>query len=156
MRLLLWMVANVSCRSEEPDGSFPINMTLQSILITSFCRIRIRRTGMRSKKKLIQDFIKRLQGGEAAEWNEHINGQMANDLKAIIAEENLNADDTINFVKGLLEKHTFTFSWSDIQKIVKGSFFERKEETEERRKRVVEKIKNFFDTYWDLEVKFNG
>lgn len=113
-------------------------------------------TCLRSKKKLIQDFIKRLQGGETAEWNEHINKQMANDLKAIIAEENLNADDTINFVKGLLEKHTFTFSWSDIQKIVKGSFFERKEETEERRKRVVEKIKNFFDTYWDLEVKFNG
>lgn len=113
-------------------------------------------TSLRSKKEVIAEFIEKLQGSYEEKFENFVNESAEEEIKEIASTENIELKKVIKFMNEMLKRHEFAFSWSEIQRLVKGSFFEKQEDTEARRNRVVEKLKKFFDTYGDMEVKLNG
>ena len=107
---------------------------------------------LRSKIRLIEDFINNLQGDDVnGEWPTYIEKQITEDLERIINEENLKYDETYSFVNSVLTSKTFTTSGSAISNILpQMSRFGTNRTT--IKERVIEKLKNFFDMYWDLNI----
>ena len=107
---------------------------------------------LRSKIKLIEDFINRLQGDEVeGEWSTFIEKQITEDLEQIINDENLKDEETYAFVNNALTTKTFSTAGSAISNLLPqmSRFGTNRNVVKER---VTEKLKNFFDMYWDLNV----
>ena len=107
---------------------------------------------LRSKIKLIEDFINRLQGDEVeGEWSTFIEKQITEDLEQIINDENLKDEETYAFVNNALTTKIFSTAGSAISNLLPqmSRFGTNRNAVKER---VTEKLKNFFDMYWDLNI----
>ena len=107
---------------------------------------------LRSKIKLIEDFINRLQGDDVNdEWSTYVEKQINEDLERIINDENLKDEETYAFVNNALATKTFNTAGSAISNLLPQMprFGTNRNAVKER---VTEKLKNFFDMYWDLNI----
>ena len=102
---------------------------------------------LRSKKKLIEDFISRLNDVEdvLSGWRNYISDREEQELDAIIHEHNLKPEETRKFMENAFEKGDIKTNGSDVDRLLPpisrfgGGGRAKKKET------VIEKLKNFLN-----------
>lgn len=130
----------ISKMDDKKDGE--IIARIRSALSSSF--------QLRSKAKLIEEFIENLTGDDVnGSWRDYINKKIISDLDDIIDAERLNSELTYKFISDCLESQRFDSSGTAINDILPpvSRFGGGRDAVKAR---VVEKLKAFFDQYWDL------
>ncbi|MBQ2656557.1 MAG: type I restriction endonuclease subunit R, partial [Erysipelotrichaceae bacterium] len=142
---ILTVIAN---KRREGATNKEIVASLRSALNSSFA--------LRSKVKLIENFISTLGTDDVREsWETYINQKIVDDLEEIIQSENLNATETYQFTHDSLENGRFDTSGTAINRILPPmSRFSKDRSTV--KERVIEKLREFFDRFWDLGINVKG
>lgn len=107
---------------------------------------------LRSKAKLIEDFVNNLTGDDVnGQWKNYIEKQIVADLDQIIDEEHLKSEETYRFVSFMLDNQRFDTSGVMVANILPpvSRFGGKREAVKDR---VIAKLNEFFDRYWDLGV----
>ena len=107
---------------------------------------------LRSKVKLIENFIETLGAEDVRKsWEAYIKQKIVDDLEEIIQSENLNASETYQFTHDSLENGRFDTSGTSMNAILPpmSRFNKTRSSVKER---VIEKLREFFDRYWDLGI----
>ena len=107
---------------------------------------------LQNKLDLIERFVDSVSasGGEIAEeWKSFLDKQKAAELVKIVQEERLKQPETDKFINAMFRRGRLETSGADIDKILpRGSLFATGADSRiERRARVVEKLKVFFDRF---------
>jgi len=117
----------------------------------------VRKRGGRFQNKL--DLIERFVDSVSAtsgeineEWKAFLTEQKAVELAGIVKEENLKQPETERFINAMFRRGHLETSGSDIDKILpRGSLFATGADSRiERKGRVIEKLKAFFDRFYTL------
>ncbi|MGN0655107.1 MAG: type I restriction endonuclease subunit R [Oscillospiraceae bacterium] len=109
---------------------------------------------LRSKKELIEKFIDTItvKTNVDKDWAVFVKQQQKTDMETLIAEENLNAEETKKFLNNAFRDGQIKTSGTDIDKIIPpvsrfgGGARENKKQT------VLEKLKVFFEKYYGLGI----
>ena len=108
---------------------------------------------LRSKVKLIEDFIENLQGEDVrGSWQSYLDKRIVDDLDQIVSEEELNEEKTRVFVDDSLKTGRFDPTGTSISSILPPVSMFGNTDREDKKKRVIEKLSDFFNRYWDLGV----
>ena len=105
---------------------------------------------MRSKKALIQSFIAGINNIDdvKSEWNTFVAERREADLTAIVAEEQLKPQETRKFLENAFRDGEFKTTGTEIDKLMPPiSRFGHGTSRREKKQRVIEKLKAFFDCY---------
>ena len=109
---------------------------------------------LRNKKDLIEKFIATLGGSTGdvfKNWQEFVKSEKAKELDKIISEERLNRDRTYEFMYRAFKNGELQESGTDVVKILPpASFFDSGAKRPAMRKRVLEKLRNFFDRFFNI------
>ena len=107
---------------------------------------------LRSKKELIEEFISTINSNSDVmeDWKSFVKEQKEFDLKKIIDEENLNEEETRKFIDNAFREGFVKTSGTDIEKILPPMRRFGGGNRAERKARIVEKIKWFFDIYFGV------
>lgn len=108
---------------------------------------------LRNKKDLILQFIQSLTPGAAVgdDWHTFVDEKKMEELDRIIAEENLNREETYKFVNNAFRDGYVQTSGTDLSKVLPPvSRFTPTGERTQKRESVIEKIKAFFNRFWDI------
>ena len=108
---------------------------------------------LRSKLQLIHDFIKTVtpQTEIDGDWKKFIEEQRAKDLENIIIEEKLKKEETINFIENSFRDGLIKTTGTDIDSILPPiSRFGGGGNRAEKKKKVIEKLMEFFEKYLEL------
>lgn len=110
---------------------------------------------LQNKLDLIERFVDSVSAtsGEInEEWKAFLTEQKALELAGIVKEENLKQPETENFINAMFRRGHLETSGSDIDKILpRGSLFATGADSRiERKGRVIEKLKIFFDRFHTL------
>jgi type I restriction enzyme R subunit len=108
---------------------------------------------LRNKKDLIQQFIQSLTPGAAVtdNWHNFVDEKKLEELDRIIAEENLDKEETYKFVHHAFRDGYVQTSGTDLARILPPvSRFSPTGERTRKRESVIEKIKAFFNRFWDI------
>lgn len=110
---------------------------------------------MRNKRDLIEQFIERMtpsdEGDVFSNWDAYVAEQRAADLQQIITDEKLKPAETEAFMANAFEEGYVSTVGMDIVKILPPMpLFGARGMRAEKKKTVVEKLKNFFDKYFNL------
>ena len=113
---------------------------------------------LRSKKELIDGFVKRVSASEKGsvkdDWQHYIHEQSAKDIHKLIDEEKLRPDETIKYVSNVLRDGEMHTNGTDIDKIMPPmSRFGKKGKRAEKKQGIIEKLKAFFEKYLGLGMK---
>ena len=109
--------------------------------------------GLRSKVKLINDFIENISGTDVEEdWNNYIEKRIVDDLENIISEERLNQKEAYSFVHDAIDNGRFDTSGTNIDALLPPMSRFGGSNREETKKSIIEKLKDFFNRYWDLGI----
>ncbi|MCG4617635.1 type I restriction endonuclease subunit R, EcoR124 family, partial [Varibaculum cambriense] len=108
-----------------------------------------------NKLDLIERFVDSVSAtsGEIdEEWKAFLTDQKAIELAGIVKEENLKQPETERFINAMFRRGHLETSGSDIDQILpRGSLFATGADSRiERKKRVIEKLKTFFDRFHTL------
>ena len=143
-----YILALIAQKKKEGVTNKEIVASLNSTMNSSFA--------LRSKVKLIENFIENLGGDEVREsWETFINHKIVDDLEEIIQDEKLNATETYSFVHDCLENGRFDTSGTSMNQVLPPmSRFNKNRATV--KDRVIEKLREFFDRYWDLGINVNN
>lgn len=107
---------------------------------------------LRSKVKLIENFIATLGTEDVRKsWETYIKQKIVDDLEEIIQNESLNAKETYQFTHDSLENGRFDTSGTALNAILPPMSRFNKNRTTVK-ERVIEKLREFFDRYWDLGI----
>ena len=139
-----YILALIAKKKREGATNKEIVASLNSAMNSSFA--------LRSKVKLIENFIETLGGDDVrASWEAYIKQKIVDDLEEIIQGENLNAAETYQFTHDSLENGRFDTSGTAMNQILPpmSRFNKNRASVKER---VIEKLREFFDRYWDLGV----
>ena len=108
---------------------------------------------LRSKKELIENFINTINADTDVQrdWRKFVKEQEETDLKNLIAEEKLKAEDTQKYVENAFRDGALKTTGTDIDKILPpvsrfGGGRAKKKQT------VLEKLKAFFEKYFGLGI----
>ena len=104
---------------------------------------------LRSKKELIENFIKTINASSKVEedWQGFVKEQKEAELSKLIAEEKLKPEETRNFVELSLRDGVLKTTGTDIDKILPAvSRFGRSNRTR-KKEGIIEKLKRFFEKY---------
>lgn len=107
---------------------------------------------LRSKRELIHKFIKKItpQADIYAKWQEFVQLQREEDLNKIIEEEELRDEKTRTFIQDSFRNGVLKTIGRDIDGILSPmSLFDRGRR-QEKKKRVIERLLRYFETYYDL------
>ena len=108
---------------------------------------------LRSKIKLIEDFIDNLQGDDVrGSWQSYLDNQIVEDLDKIVYDEKLKRDETYKFVDDSLKTGRFDPTGTSINNILPPTSRFGNSERDDTKKRVIYRLSDFFDRYWDLGV----
>ena len=106
---------------------------------------------LRSKKKLIEEFITNVNGAEdiITEWNNFVSEQCEKDLNQLITEERLNAAETRKFLETAFRNGEVKTFGTDINKVMPsvsrfGGGRPKKKST------IIEKLQIFFEKYFGI------
>lgn len=108
---------------------------------------------LRNKKDLIQKFIQALTpGGQIDEsWQQFVEEQKNAELEQIITAENLDKEETYRFMQNAFRDGYVQTTGTGLAKILPPvSRFTPSGERTQKRETVIEKIKAFFNRFWDI------
>jgi len=108
---------------------------------------------MRNKKELIENFIQQVTPSSDIDddWNTFIHHQMSQALDQIIHSEGLKEGPARKFIQNSFLNGYVASSGTDIAKIMPPmNPFSKTVNREEKKQSILEKIKVFFDRYYDL------
>ena len=108
---------------------------------------------LRGKKELIEEFVANLtpQSHIDDDWNTFVRRKMAQQLADLIKSENLKEAETRHFVANSFRNGYVQESGTEFASILPPmSRFTPGGERLKKREAVVEKVKEFFDRFWDL------
>ena len=107
---------------------------------------------LRSKKELIEDFVANVNADTDVDeaWEAYVKQRKQDDLDAIIASENLKADETARFVENAFRDGAIRTTGTDIDKILPAMSRFGGGNRQEKKKTVIEKLKVFFEKYFGV------
>lgn len=107
---------------------------------------------LRSKKELIEDFVASVNADTDVDeaWEAYVKQRKQDDLDAIIASENLKADETARFVENAFRDGAIRTTGTDIDKILPAMSRFGGGNRQEKKKMVIEKLKGFFEKYFGV------
>lgn len=107
---------------------------------------------LRSKKELIEDFVASVNADTDVDeaWEAYVKQRKQDDLDAIIASENLKADETARFVENAFRDGAIRTTGTDIDKILPAMSRFGGGNRQEKKKTVIEKLKVFFEKYFGV------
>ncbi len=108
---------------------------------------------LRNKKDLILQFINSLTPTSNIDndWEEFVNQKMEDDLEQIIAEENLKPEESRTFMKNSFKNGAVKDSGTALAKILPPiSRFTPTDERTKKKESVLEKLRNYFERYFDI------
>ena len=107
---------------------------------------------LRSKKELIEDFVASVNTDTNVDeaWEAYVKQRKQDDLDAIIASENLKADETARFVENAFRDGAIRTTGTDIDKILPAMSRFGGGNRQEKKKTVIEKLKGFFEKYFGV------
>ncbi|SKA58002.1 type I restriction enzyme, R subunit [Succinivibrio dextrinosolvens DSM 3072] len=113
---------------------------------------------LRSKKELIEAFINSVNEVDdvMTEWNDYVKKQREDDLLKLIEEERLKPQETRNFIELSFREGEVKTIGTDIEMIMPPISRFGKENREEKKKNIIEKIKIFFEKYMGIGSKFES
>ncbi|MDO5565556.1 MAG: type I restriction endonuclease subunit R, partial [Planctomycetia bacterium] len=112
---------------------------------------------LRSKKDLIEDFIARLTPSSDVdkEWNHFVASRKTQELDSIIAELDLNRDNTYQFVKNIFRDGYVQKTGTAITEVIPPvSRFTENGDRTQKREIVLEKLSTFYERYHDIVKDF--
>jgi len=139
-----YILALIAKKKKEGVTNKEIVASLNSAMNSSFA--------LRSKVKLIERFVESL-GTEDVQnsWQTYIEKKIVDDLEEIIQSENLKPKESYQFVHDSLENGRFDASGTAMNDILPSmSRFNKNRSIV--KERVIDKLREFFDRYWDLSV----
>lgn len=110
---------------------------------------------LRNKKELIMDFINSLTAtsNPEAEWPVYVTKNKHAELQTIIAEENLNAEATLTYMRHVFQLGKISSTGTAIAAILPPvSRFSSDGERSQKKERVAELLTNFFTRYYDIST----
>jgi len=111
---------------------------------------------LRNKKDLIQKFIQSLTPGAhvTEDWQSFVDEKKMEELDQIIEEENLDKEETYKFINNAFRDGYVQTTGTGLAKILPPvSRFTPTGERTQKRETVIEKIKAFFNRFWDITSK---
>lgn len=108
---------------------------------------------LRNKKDLIQKFILSLTPGShvSDDWQNFVEEKKTEEIDKIIEEENLDKDETYKFINNAFRDGYVQTTGTGLAKILPAvSRFTPSGERTQKREIVIEKIKAFFNRFWDI------
>ncbi|MBR1594803.1 MAG: type I restriction endonuclease subunit R [Alloprevotella sp.] len=108
---------------------------------------------LRNKRELIEEFIRNLtpQSDVDDDWNTYIRQEMAKQLQDIINSENLKEKETRTYIENAFRNGYVQESGTELADILPPmSRFTPSGDRQKKRENVLEKIRDFFDRFWDL------
>ncbi len=107
---------------------------------------------LRSKKELIETFISKINTNTDVmnDWTKFVKEQEEIDLKNLIEEENLNAEETRKFIDSAFRDGQVKTTGTDIEKILPPMRRFGGGNRAERKETIIEKIKKFFEKYFGI------
>ena len=116
-----------------------------SVLLSNFYLLR-------SKKELIEDFVASVNADTDIDeaWEAFVKQRKQDDLNEIIASEKLKADETVKFVENAFRDGAIRTTGTDIDKILPAMSRFGGGNRQEKKKNVIEKLKEFFEKYFGV------
>lgn len=114
---------------------------------------------LRNKKELIDVFIERLSMGSEVheDWKAYVNEKKIEELDAIIKEENLNKEETYQYIDSAFKEGGIQTSGMAVTKIMPPmSRFSKDSELLKRRETVLDKLALYFDKFADIVTSLLG
>ena len=108
---------------------------------------------LRNKKDLIEEFISTLDGHSDVykDFELFMNSKKKEELDKIIAEENLNSEETYNFVRKSFENVSVETTGTEIAQILPPtSRFSQNSNRSEKKNNVITKLMDFFDKFFSI------
>lgn len=108
---------------------------------------------LRNKKDLIEEFISTLDGHSDVykDFEVFMNSKKKEELDKIIAEENLNSEETYNFVRRSFENGSVETTGTEIAGILPPmSRFSQNSNRSEKKNNVITKLMDFFDKFFSI------
>jgi type I restriction enzyme R subunit len=108
---------------------------------------------LRDKKELIERFIDSLtpQSNVDDYWNEFVKAKKEEELQTIIKDENLKDAETHDFMKNAFRDGYIPVSGTELTKILPPmSRFTPNGERTKKKESVIEKLKTFFNKFWNI------
>lgn len=107
---------------------------------------------LRSKKKLIEDFIQKINVSTKVEkeWQEFLQQNKKIDLEAIIKEENLKEEETLRFIENSFRDGVLKTTGTDIDRILPPVSRFSSDNRPLKKEQVINKLLNFFEKYFGL------
>lgn len=111
---------------------------------------------LRNKKDLIENFVDTvsLEGSLEDEWTAYLEAQREKELGEIIAAENLKPEETAQFIDAAFREGSIRASGTAITKVLPPvSRFSKEKNHGEKKRRVVQKLGEFFERFFGLVTK---
>ncbi|QEP06366.1 type I restriction endonuclease subunit R [Glutamicibacter sp. ZJUTW] len=111
---------------------------------------------LRNKKDLIENFVDTvsLEGSLEDEWTAYLEAQREKELGEIIAAENLKPEETVQFIDAAFREGSIRASGTAITKVLPPvSRFSKEKNHGEKKRRVVQKLGEFFERFFGLVTK---
>ena len=128
------------------------NMEDKDILVTIQKTI-MASPDLRNKKDLIMEFIKSLNSTSNVyeDFESFMNGKKKEELDNIIREENLNKEETYNFIQRSFEQGKVETNGTELGTILPAmSMFTPNNDRQQKKNKVIDKILEFFDKFFSL------
>jgi len=108
---------------------------------------------LRNKKDLIHQFISSLdiQSSVDEDWHSFVDKKKVEELDTIIADENLDKDETYTFIQNAFRDGNVTTTGTALSKVLPPvSRFSETGERTKKRESVIEKLTRFFEKFFDI------
>ncbi|HPF83051.1 MAG TPA: type I restriction endonuclease subunit R, partial [Bacilli bacterium] len=128
------------------------NMKDKEILITVNKAI-MASPDLRNKKDLIEEFINSINGSTDIylDFASFMNSKKKEELDKIIIEENLNKDETYNFIRKSFENGSVETNGTEVSTILPPmSRFSMNDDRFNKKKKVLDRLMDFFDKFFSI------
>lgn len=108
---------------------------------------------LRNKKDLIMAFIESLDqdSNVYVDFESFMNSKKKEELDKIIAEENLNKEETYNFIQRSFEQGSVETNGTEVSTILPPmSMFIPNNDRQEKKNKVIDKLLEFFDKFFSI------
>ncbi len=108
---------------------------------------------LRNKKELIESFIQSLDANSVIDenWPKYVEKRMKDELDKIIIEENLNPEETKKFIRKSFSNGFITDIGTEFASILPPiSRFSKDNERTKKREKVLKRLKEFFEIFFDI------
>ncbi len=108
---------------------------------------------MRDKKDLIDDFIKTITPTSNVDddWNDFVHTRLQEEMQSIIDTEHLNNEKARTYIKNCFNEGYVKIAGTEVANILPPSNpFKAESKYEHKKQNVIEKIKTFFNRFYDL------